>query len=99
MGRRSHLLFLRGGGGEFDTAVLSKKNLQILDLQWLASMHLGRDFLLLNDCVSLVQRSCLIKEPNVNDQGFISYLNDQEYLVVIYVRTSHSLGSKTNDYP
>ena len=35
--------------------------------------HLGRDFLVLNDCISPVQRSCLIKEPNVNDRGFISY--------------------------
>ena len=47
----------------------------------------------------MVQRSCLIKEPNVNDQGFISYLFDQEYLVVIYVRAYDSLGNKTNDYP
>ena len=41
----------------------------------------------------------LIKEPNVNDQGFISYVDDQEYLVVIYVPTYDSLGSNTYDYP
>ena len=46
-----------------------------------------RDFLVLNDCQSLVQHPLLIKEPNVNDQGFISYVDDQEYLVVIYVPT------------
>ena len=60
---------------------------------------MGRDFLVLNDCKSLVQHQWLIKEPNVNDQGFISYVDDQEYLVVIYVRTYDSLESKTNDYP
>ena len=54
--------------------------------------NLGRDFL-------VVQHPFLIKEPNFNDQGFISYVDDQEYLVVIYVRTYDSLGSKTNDYP
>lgn len=53
----------------------------------------------MNDCESLVQHSLLMKEPNVNDQGFILYLNDQEYLVVSYDQTYDSLGSKTNDYP
>ena len=47
----------------------------------------------------MVQHPFLIKEPNANNQGFISYVDDQEYLVVIYVRTYDSLGSKTNDYP
>ena len=67
---------------------------EVLGLSWLPSAqhlnqeksYLGRDFLVLNDCKSLVQHSLLIKEPNINDQGFILYLNDQEYLVVIYVR-------------
>ena len=45
-----------------------------------------------------MQHPWLIKEPNVNDQGFFSYVYDQEYLVVIYVRTYDNLGSKSNDY-
>ena len=56
--------------------------------------HWGRDFLVLNDYISLVQRSCLIKEPNVNDQGSISYLNDQEYLVVIMFELVTASGAK-----
>ena len=59
-------------------------------------VYLRRDFLVLNGCKSLAQHSLLIKEPNVNDQGFILYLNDQEYLIVV---TYDSLGSKTKDYP
>ena len=64
---------------------------EVLGLSWLPSTqhlnqdggggdeksYLGRDFLVLNDCESLVQHPWLIKEPNVNDQGFISYVCDQ----------------------
>lgn len=62
---------------------------QVLGLSWLPSTQKSRiwgDFRVLNDCKSLVQHSLLMKEPNINDQGFILYLNDQQYLAVIYVR-------------
>ena len=42
-----------------------------------------------------MQHPLLIKEPNVNDQGFISYVDDQEYLFVIYVDVRLTVFSET----